>query len=121
MIESLNEFPDNVVAFACRGHVTREEYKTVLEPAVEAALKMNDKIRLYYEIGAEFGRIDPGAVWEDVKIGMEHLSRWEKIAVVTDVHWIQRTMGFFSFLIPGEMRFFPTSDAATARSWILSG
>ena len=120
MIELLTDFPEHVLAFACRGHVTRQEYEEVLIPAVERALQKHDKIRLYYEIGADFEGIDPGAVWEDVKVGVGHLTRWERIAVVTDVAWIGHTIKAFSFLMPGEMRLFPAAEVAKARAWIVA-
>jgi SpoIIAA-like len=118
MIEPLQDFPDNVLAFQCRGHVTRDDYERVLIPAVESALRARDKVRLYYQIGADFEGIDPAAVWEDFKVGMGHLSRWERIAVVTDVAWIGHTMRVFGFLIPAEIRVFALSEATEARDWI---
>lgn len=119
MIETLPDFPDNVLAFACKGHVTRHDYETVLVPQVNRALGQHGKIRLYYQIGADFTGIDPGAIWEDVKIGVGHLTRWERIAVVTDIDWIINTMKVFSFLIPGELKFFSTSEMSDARAWIV--
>jgi SpoIIAA-like len=118
MIELLTGFPDGVVALRCRGHVTRNDYDTVLIPTVEKALKARDKVRLYYEIDPDFTAIDPAAVWEDFKVGMEHFSRWERVAVVTDVDWIKHTMQIFSFLMPGDMKVFPTTEAERARAWI---
>lgn len=121
MIEILKGFPDNVAALACRGHVTRQDYETVLVPHVEALLKRHDKVRLYYEIGADFTAIDPGAVWEDFKVGMAHLTHWERVAVVTDVDWIRHTMSLFAFVIPGDVRIFPMAEAAQARGWLTTG
>ena len=118
MIEVLPKFPDNVVAVACSGHVTRKDYETVLVPYVEDALKRHEKVRLYYQIASDFDAIDPGAVWEDFKVGMGHLLRWERIAVVTDVDWIRHTMRAFSFLVPGEMKLFSVAEMKTARDWI---
>ena len=118
MIELHKDFPDNVIAVSCRGHITREDYDTVLIPEVEAKLATHPKLRLYYEIGSDFEGIDPGAIWSDFKVGMEHLTRWERMAVVTDVDWIKHTMRFFSFLVPGEMRFYPVAEAEEARRWI---
>jgi stage II sporulation SpoAA-like protein len=120
MIEQLKNFPDNVLAFVCHGRVTKADYDVVLVPAVMNALKRHDKVRLYYETSADFAGIDPGAIWEDFKVGMEHLTRWERVAVVTDVEWIKQTMRFFSFLMPGATKSFPTSQAAQARAWIIS-
>ena len=118
MIESLKDFPDNVLAFACRGLVTRADYEAFLVPAVEKALARHRKLRLYYEIGPDFAGIQPSAVLEDFKVGMEHISRWERIGVVTDVAWIGHTMRIFGFLLPGTLRVFPTAEASKARDWI---
>ena len=121
MIEALNGFPPKVVAFACKGHVTKDDYETVLIPAVEEALKQPGKMRLYYQIDPDFSGIDAGAMWDDFKVGMEHLLRWERFAVVTDVDWIRHTLGFFGFWIPGTVRIFHVNEAAKARDWIVEG
>ena len=118
MIEHLKAFPENVLAFVCSGQVTKAEYDTVLVPVVKAALKTHDKLRVYYETAPEFRGIAPGAVWEDFKVGMQHLTRWERIAVVTDVNWIKDTIQFFSFFLPGAVKVFPRSGIAQAREWI---
>lgn len=118
MIELLKGFPDDVVAVHCSGQVTRKDYDTVLIPAVEKALQSNDKVRLLYEAGADFGGVDGGAAWEDFKFGMEHLSRWERVAIITDIDWITHATRLFSFVMPGAMRVYPTADAAKARLWI---
>ena len=120
MIEQLSNFPDDVLAFVCKGRVTKADYDSVLVPAVMKALEKHKRIRLYYETAADFSGIDPGAMWEDFKVGMEHLTRWERVAVVTDVEWIKQTMRFFSFLMPGATKSFPTSEAAQARAWIIA-
>lgn len=118
MIEQLKSFPKNVLAFACRGRVTKADYDSVLIPSVIDALKSQNKIRLYYETAGDFVGIDPGAIWEDFTIGIEHLSRWERVAVVTDVEWIKQTMRLFGFLIPGATKSFAASEADSAREWI---
>ena len=89
-------------------------------PAVVRTLERHQKVRLYYETAADFTGIDAGAVWEDFKVGMEHLTRWERVAVVTDVEWIKQTMRFFSFLLPGAMKTFPIAEAAQSRAWIVA-
>jgi hypothetical protein len=83
-------------------------------------LGRHDKLRLYYELGPEFMGLDAGAMWEDFKVGVGHLSRWERAAVVTDVEWMRHAVNAFRFLMPGQMRVFPTADAAEARAWIVT-
>jgi hypothetical protein len=118
MIERLQGFPDNVCPFVCHGHVTGEDYATVLVPAVQETLKTHHKVRLYYETAPDFTGIDPSAVWQDTMVGMRHLFSWERIAVVTEVDWIKNTFRFFTFLMPAPMRVFPNAEAAEARRWI---
>jgi hypothetical protein len=90
----------------------------VLIPDIEKRLKQHEKVRIYYEIAADFAGVDPGAAWEDTKVGFSHLLRWERFAVVSDVEWINHAVKLFSFLMPGKLRVFPTADAGQAREWI---
>jgi hypothetical protein len=75
-------------------------------------------VRIYYEIAPDFAGVDPGAVWEDTKVGFSHFLRWERFAVVSDVEWINHAVKLFSFLMPGEFRVFRTAEAGQAREWI---
>jgi len=55
-------------------------------------------------------------VWDDTKVGFSHFLRWERFAVVTDVEWIKQSIKFVGFLMPGELRAFPNTDAEQART-----
>ena len=118
MIRILSGFPENVVAVACEGRVTRKDYDDILVPTVTAALQRHEKVRLYYEITPQFSGMEAGAIWEDFRVGMEHLLRWECIAVVTDIAWIRHTVNAFRFLLPGKVRVFAGGEAGAAREWI---
>ena len=120
MIEQLRGFPENVVAFAARGQVTKADYVSTLVPAVEQAVARHDRLRLYYELGSDFASMDAEAFVEDFKIGMHHLNRWERVAVVTDVQWITHAISLFGFLLPGAIKVFATTDADQARAWVAS-
>jgi SpoIIAA-like len=118
MIERLEGFPDNVVALAGKGQLTKKDYEEVLIPAVEGAFKKHAKVSLYYELGPQFSGIETGAAWEDFKEGVRHFFQWEKMAVVTDVEWIRRAINGFGVFMPGELRVFPNREAAAARTWV---
>jgi len=119
MIEVLEGFPETVVAFAAKGRVTRRDYDEALLPAVETALRRHDKLRLYYELGPELTGFDAGAMWEDFKVGVGHWSRWERVAVVTDVAWIGHAVNAFRFMMPDQVRVFAMAQAAEARAWVV--
>lgn len=118
MLEIIGGLPQGVLGVRAKGRISAADYEQVLIPAVEAALKHQDKIRFYYELGAEFEGIDAGAVFEDLKVGLARLPHWEKLAVVTDVGWISQAVSAFAFLIHGQVRVFPVAQAGKARAWI---
>jgi len=119
MISVLQTFPDYVAGFRCDGRVTRRDYDEILIPHVERTLATEGKVRLYYETSADFS-IAPGAMWEDFRIGFGHLRRWERIAVVTDIEWLNHTIRAFGFLLPGRVRVFTGSEVERARAWIVA-
>jgi SpoIIAA-like len=116
MIEMIDGLPDNVVGIIAKGRVTNNDCDKILKPAMESTLKRHDKVRLYYEIGCRF----PGAAWEDLRIGIEHIPQWERIAVVTDVGWVRHTVNALRFLMASEVRVFTSFQAPEGRAWITS-
>jgi hypothetical protein len=46
VIEVLTNFPDNRIAWAFHGHVTKADYETVLIPAFEDKLNRHKKVRI---------------------------------------------------------------------------
>jgi SpoIIAA-like len=115
MIRIIEDLPDDVVGIVAKGRVTNAECANILRPVMENSLKQ-DKVRLYYEIGSRF----PGAAWEDLRIGIEHIPQWERVAVVTDVGWVRHTVNALRFLITSEVRVFTTFQAAEGLAWVRS-
>lgn len=114
MIEIIEGLPDNVVAFVATGRVTSSECAKVLLPAIRQTRKRHEKLRLYYELECRF----PGAAWDDLDIAPLRLQQWERVALVTDVSWVRQTVKALRFLIPAEVRVFPTIRADAGRDWI---
>ncbi len=92
--------------------------KHVLIPAVEEKLKTNEKIRMLYHLGNNFTGFDLNAMMDDAKLGMKHLSSWEKIAFVSDHELINTFTKFFGYMLSCEVRIFKNSDLDVAKKWI---
>jgi hypothetical protein len=118
MIKLLPNLPSKVVGIVASGRVTAGDYESVVFPAIESKVKEHAKIRILYQIGPEFSGFTAGAMWDDAKVGLAHLSAWEKIAVVTDVDWIRAAVGIFRFVIPCPVKMFSNGQFAEARDWI---
>ena len=119
MIELITGLPDNVVAIDAKGKVTADDYETVLIPALENALKLHSKVRMLYQMGREFTSITPGAMFDDAKMGMKHLTAFEKIAFVTDVEWMVNAVKVFSVMIPCPVHIYGNDRLAEAKDWLL--
>ncbi|HVN51219.1 MAG TPA: STAS/SEC14 domain-containing protein [Acidimicrobiales bacterium] len=120
MLEKLSDLPDGVLGFRASGELTADDYRTVLVPAVEAALGTRDKLRLLYILGEDLEGLSAGAAWQDTKVGIGHVTRWEKVAVVSDKDWLRHSVDVFGYLIPGEIKAFLPSEEADARAWVVS-
>ncbi|TFG77970.1 MAG: STAS/SEC14 domain-containing protein [Thermodesulfobacteriales bacterium] len=123
MLELIEGLPENALGFSAKGNVSAKDYETVLIPAVEEKLKHHDKVRLLYHLGDEFEKFEVGAMWDDAKVGLAHITEWEKIAIVTDVNWIQQAGKIFGFAIetmsvPGDVKIFHNSELDDAIKWI---
>jgi hypothetical protein len=118
MIRMIEGLPSQVVGFEAVGQVESADYENVLDPAVEQALQTHDKLRLLYVLGEEFTGYTGGAMWEDTKLGGEHWRSWEKIAVVTDEAWIGNGVKALGWMIPGQVRVFPTGGLDDAKAWV---
>lgn len=118
MIELIHDLPDNVLGFTARGEVTSEDYKSVLIPALEKKLSQKRRVRLLYVLDDDFEHYSAGAAWEDAKVGMKHLSSFDRVAVVTDLDWLETAVRALGFMVPCEVRVFDDDDLEDARKWI---
>lgn len=118
MLERIQGLPENVLGFKASGEVTGSDYETVLIPAVEKMLADRKSIRFLYHLGDEFTGFDAQAMWNDAKVGMQHFSSWERIAVVTDVGWIRTSMKVFGFILTGHVKVYGNSEFTEALKWL---
>lgn len=118
MIEITSGVPGNLVVAVAHGKVTGEDYEKVLVPAIEARLKLHNKIRVLYQIASDFDGYTAEAVWDDAKLGFGHWTAFEKFAVVADVQWITNSVKLFRFIMPCPVKVFSNSELAEARAWV---
>jgi len=118
MIEITSGTPDNLVVVVAHGKVTGEDYEKVFIPAIEAKFKSHKKIRLLYHLAEDFSGYTVGAVWDDAKLGLGHVTAFEKVAIVTDVHWIIEAVKFFSFFLSCPVKVFGNDQIAEANAWV---
>ena len=118
MIEQIPDLPAGALGFRASGQVTATDYSQILVPDIEAAFAINRKLRVLYHIGPDFTGFDAGAMWEDAQLGLRHFSGWDRMALVTDVHWLRVTATALGFAVPAEFRLFHNVQFDEAVAWI---
>jgi hypothetical protein len=118
MIEILSTQSDNVLAVAAHGTVSAEDYEKILIPAIERKLASHPKLRFLYQLGNDFTGFTPKAMWDDAKVGLRHLTAFEKIAVVSEVPWVVGAMKLFRPFVPCPVKIFGNDELAAANAWL---
>jgi len=118
MIKELSDLPTGVTGFEVTGKVQAEDYRDVIIPALERAAASGE-IRFVIVI-PEFHGMSGGALWQDLKVGIEHLRAWKRIALVTDIEWMGHMFSLFGWMTPGEAKHFPLSQRDEAITWVAS-
>ena len=118
MITTLEGMPEGVIGFEVSGKIAAEDYRDVVLPAIERAAAAGD-IR-FLIVMRSFDGMSGGALWEDLKIGFEHLRSWKRIALVTDIAWVKHATDLFGWMTPGETKTFPLDRLDEAVAWVAS-
>jgi hypothetical protein len=117
MIEVLGNMPIGTIGFRATGKVTKEDYEGVLVPAVTKAME-EGAVRLLYVLDDDFESYSPGAMWSDTRLWAGHRHAWERVAVATDVDWVENAVKAFGWLIPGKIRVFDDDEIDRAKLWL---
>jgi hypothetical protein len=118
MLELIPDLPAHVLGLKATGTVTSDDYETVLVPELERMLAGHSRVRLLYVLAEGFDNYTRGAAWEDAKVGMRHFTSFERVAVVTDVDWIETGVKAFGFIMPGDVRVYESDRVDEARNWV---
>ena len=120
MIENIAGLPPELDGLRAEGMVTREDYQQVLEPILEQARRDGRRIRLLYHLGPSFEGFTAGAAWEDLKVGLHFLRRFERCAIVSDIPWVRNSCRLMGVMMPWPLRVFANSQWEEALQWLKS-
>ena len=116
MLQPIADLPDRGIAFDATGERSTPPTTDVLMPAVRDVWERGDEARIVL-VFERWDGMSPGAAWEDLKVGMEHLTKWKRIALVTDLDWMITMTSLFGRMTPGELRRFPVTARDMAIAW----
>jgi hypothetical protein len=120
MLEAMAGLPPGVLGFEVNGALHADDYRDALLPAIEEAIQRGEKIRIVL-VFERFDGLSGGALRQDLKLGVEHLTHWERIALVTDIDWMTQLTALFGWMTPGELKRFPLAEREAAIAWAAAG
>lgn len=115
MLTKLPESTDSVLGYEAGDKITEEDL-TAFAKEFEAAISRHGKVRLLVYL-PELPKIDPGALWEDLKL-IRYRNDIERYAVVSDSPVLEWTSKIADAMSSGEVRQFDTSQKADAWRWV---
>ncbi len=116
MISEIADLPAGVIGFIVGGTVVAEDYAEVILPALARAAQAGE-VRFVIEISS-FDGMTPAALWDDLKVGVEYLRAWKRVALVTDIEWMWHLTAMFGWMTPGQVKVFSASERAAAIAWV---
>ena len=115
MLQQIPDLPPKVIGFEVSGKLETADYRDTLLPAIEAAAAAGE-VRIVI-VMPKFDGFTAGALWQDMKMGVEHWRAWKRIALVTDVDWMVHATNWFGWMTPGEVKRFAIAERDAAVAW----
>ena len=118
MITHLANLPANIVAFKAVGSITEKDFIDTVMPQVKALVDKTGKLNYLLVLESSLDEFTIGAWVKDALMGLQHLTKWNRAAIVTDVKSIRYFTDMFSYVIPGEFKGFEHKNLQEAIDWV---
>jgi hypothetical protein len=111
-----------VLAVEVVGKLGKEDYETVLRPALRAMIDGPGEIRCVFVFGDAYTGLTVGGTVEDATLYLgelvhRELSKWKRCAVVTNLDWLRHSIALFRWMMPGEVECYAPTELQAAIAW----
>ncbi|WP_462265751.1 SpoIIAA family protein [Mucilaginibacter sp.] len=118
MLQFINDLPEHVIGIHAIGEVTKQDYDTVLAPRLEELVQKQGEINYLLVLENTLSDFSAGAWYDELKLGLKHFTKWNKIAVVTDQKGVEWFTNAFKLIIPGQSKGYSLDKLDEAVAWI---
>ena len=116
---TLRESQDGrVLEVRVSGTLTHEDYEQFV-PAFDRLVQQHGKLSVLFEM-ADFRGWDAGALWDDIKFDVKHVSHIDRLAMVGDKTWEHGMSVFCRPFTTAAIRYFDRAAIQDARTWLQS-
>ena len=121
MMSIIKNAPLNVAAFTATGDITKEDFEKTVMPHVKAVIEEYGELNYVLNLDTDLGNFSIGAWLEDALLGIKHLTKWNRAAIVTNKQGVQVFTSIFSKVMPGEFRGYDKEELEKAINWASTG
>lgn len=118
MIQRNEQLPANMVGFMATGSVTEDDFKNVVIPQVGQLVEETGQLNYLLMLETDISNFTPGAWLQDALMGLQHLTKWRRAAIVSDSEGIIRFTDIFSKFMIGEFKGFHRHELGEAIAWV---
>lgn len=118
MLSIISDLPPHVVGVRAIGAITKQDFDTVLKPALEDLLRRTGKINYLLLLETPVSNFTVGAWIDDFILGLKHFTHWNRVAVVTNEKVVEKFSDAFNFILPGKSKGFTLGELVKAKEWV---
>ncbi len=118
MISIIQDLPSHVVGVRATNEVNADEMKNVLLPALQKKIDEVGEINYLLVLDTDVSNWTAGAWLQDMKAGLLHFTKWNRIAVVTDQKAVEKFTDLFTLVVPGKAKGFTHAELEQAKTWV---
>ena len=98
------------------GKLAHEDYLHFV-PKFEQLIKLHGRLRVLFDM-TDFHGWEAGALWDEIKVDIKHLSDIERLAMIGDKEWEKQMSLFCRPFTTAKIRYFDNTKAAEAWAWL---
>lgn len=118
MLEHITYLPLHVLGIHAVGDLTNQDYEDALLPLLDEHVKQNGRINFLLVLETDIIDFDAGAWCGNVNLGLKYFSKWNKVAVVTDLDDAREFSHLFKYILPGKFEGYTLDRLDEAVKWI---
>ena len=119
MIRVMGQMPIGTIGFEATGKVTKEDYEDGAGPRCHGGVGAGPRSAAVRARRGLRVLLTGRHVVRHETVGGPPES-WERVAVVTDVDWVENGIKAFSWLMHGKIKVFDEDDVDKAKLWLVT-
>ena len=117
MIVQIPDLPENMVGFRADVEVTKDDFE-VIKHQVASLVEKTGQLNYLLVLDNYPADFTLGAWIQDALLGINHITRWNRAAIISDSEAVINFTDIFSKVMPGEFRGYHKADYDEAVAWV---